>query len=1157
MSSPYRVKDIRPGALGSFPDDLTAFANRLFFFADDGSSGKELWVSNGSSAGTRLVKDLIPGREDGTPIVGVIASSDNVFFQAYLPGKGLELCVSDGTAEGTRVLTQSSMMFVLEGFSTVVGNKLFFVMDAGPKGTDHELWVTDGTVAGTRLVKDIVPGAEGSAIEKLTRVGNSVYFLASPGSGRELWISDGSATGTRRVTPQGEFFLFGEELVALGSALVFSAAVSGDPAGRVLWITDGNGGTRKLADINPSGSSDPRSLTVVGNQLFFTADDGQRGTELWISDGTPTGTRLVKEITPGRAGTWISFTTAVGNRLFFVADDGQRGHELWVSDGTSAGTRLVRDLQPGVGTILKAPKDLIGVGDTLYFTFDDPSTGRELWRSDGTEAGTQLVADINPGRFDAKISGLAVAGNRLYFAAEDSLFERELWALDLSSGLNEPTTPSLAVLADAADKAEGNAGLTTFTFRVNRSGNTSSVSSAGWSLAGSGSNPAVALDFGTSTLPSGRVTFAAGETSKTITVNVAGDQTIEADERFTLTLTTPTNARLAVASASGTIRNDDRPVVNLALSPASVLEDGASKLLYTFSRTGPTSAGLTVTFTLGGTASLGSDYTGLGQAGSTHTLSFATGAARAFLTLDPAADTTLEPDETVSLTLLPGTSYAIGPQASATGTIRNDDPLPVLSLAATTASRPEGHGGPTPFTFLLSRRGDTTGTSTVRWATTGTGTSPANAADFSGGAFPSGTATFAAGQTVQTLTVNVNGDSGLEANETFRLSLAAPTGATLSATAATASGTITNDDSLLAITPLAASKVEGNPGSTTPFTFVVNRTGHSSGVSTALWAVTGTGANGANGLDFNGGVLPSGTVSFAAGQTSRTLTVNVAADTLFEPEETFLVSLASASAGTSINPNAASATGRIQAPDLAANSTTQAVLQANANLSSRIDRREDQDWIKLNAQPGHYFYLTAAASGLYPQVDVVTGEQVVVAKALAYNNNSARSSMGFMPLDGKPLFARARMQGGFSGDYQLTLVDLGTAAQIKDEVLRLTNNERSKAGVAELAANPLLERAAQGHTDDMLRTGTYLAHTGSDGSNLQKRLERVGYRYSTAGENAATNYYSPADLVKAWFDSSGHKANLLNPDYEDLGVGFSVDLKSGTTYWIQNLGAAF
>ncbi|MBK7341932.1 MAG: hypothetical protein IPJ06_01755 [Saprospiraceae bacterium] len=241
-------------------------------------------------------------------------------------------------------------------------------------------------------------------------------------------------------------------------------------------------------------------------------------------------------------------------------------------------------------------------------------------------------------------------------------------------------------------------------------------------------------------------------------------------------------------------------------------------------------------------------------------------------------------------------------------------PPPVLSIAPTDASKNEGNAGNTPFTFTVTRTGDTSGSSSASWAVTGSGGNPADVADF-GGSFPSGTVSFAAAETSKLITVNVSGDMAVEPDEGFTVTISMPVNATIGT--ATATGTILNDDALpppvLSIAATDANKNEGNAGNT-PFTFTVTRTGDTSGSSSASWAVTGSGGNPANAVDF-GGTFPSGTVSFAAMESSKVITANVSGDLTVEPDEGFTVTLSmpiNATIGT------ATATGTILNDDVAA-----------------------------------------------------------------------------------------------------------------------------------------------------------------------------------------------------------------------------------------------
>nr|WP_303864727.1 bluetail domain-containing putative surface protein [Cylindrospermopsis raciborskii] len=168
------------------------------------------------------------------------------------------------------------------------------------------------------------------------------------------------------------------------------------------------------------------------------------------------------------------------------------------------------------------------------------------------------------------------------------------------------------------------------------------------------------------------VTFAANSSTATVTVDPTADTTVENNETVSLTLVSGTGYTIGTASAvTGTITNDDTQVT-LVVSPSSVMEDGSSNLVYTFTRTGVISNALTVNYKVGGSATIGTDYTGISTAGTTKTVTFAANSSTATVTVDPTADTTVEENETVILTLAAGSGYTIGTTTAVTGTITND-----------------------------------------------------------------------------------------------------------------------------------------------------------------------------------------------------------------------------------------------------------------------------------------------------------------------------------------------------------------------------------------------------------------------------------------------------------------------------------------------------
>ncbi len=406
---PVLVKDINPGEGSSSAEMFVTFNGAVYFRADDGLHGVELWKTDGTPEGTNIVADLRPGVANAEP-GSITVAGGSLYFYAYTEPTGSKVFKSDGTEAGTILLIDTypgapggQLGPPLPANFTTFNNLVLFT--ATDRKSGYELWITDGTIAGTQPLIDLHPGLQWSAPVALTPFAGRVFFAADDkvtqhkGSNffdRELFTTDGTEIGTARVKDifPGPFPSIPFNLTVFRESLFFTA--NDGTSGTELWITDGTEtGTHTFKDINPTGPSDPQFFTIVGSRLFFSADDGVTGDELWVSDGSEAGTRLIADINPND-GSFPLNLTVKGGRVFFSADDGQHGAELWVTDGTAAGTQLVKDINPGPEP--SAPRDLLVVGDKLFFTAIDPDDSsstvtNRLWMTDGTEAGTHTRVD--------------------------------------------------------------------------------------------------------------------------------------------------------------------------------------------------------------------------------------------------------------------------------------------------------------------------------------------------------------------------------------------------------------------------------------------------------------------------------------------------------------------------------------------------------------------------------------------------------------------------------------------------------------------------------------------------------------------------------------------------------------------------------------------
>ena len=367
-----RLKDINPGAPSSAPRDFTVFDGALYFTADDGSHGRELWRTDGTNAGTVMVRDILRGPTGSDP----------------------------------------GSLYVFKG-------RLYFVADDGVHG--GEMWRTNGTTSGTRLFKDIsttgssmYPAYQGQSPGWAVLDGR-LYFMASRRFS-ELWSTDGTSAGTRRVAARLYTY---SNMVAVGGRLY----VTGGPddggcalAGPFLYTSDGTtaGTVRIMAATNPSGEMVAwRGRAWFGNYI----DRGDLGISerprLWRTAGTE---RSTVQNRPAVALDDLQPLVVVARRMFAaigggLAISGTRTGEMTVLGDTGAGWR--------------ATVDVVSAGGRWYFPAGEGAT-RELWQTDGTRRSTRLALDVNP-RGNGAVRSVIAADGVIWFVANDGIRGSQVW----------------------------------------------------------------------------------------------------------------------------------------------------------------------------------------------------------------------------------------------------------------------------------------------------------------------------------------------------------------------------------------------------------------------------------------------------------------------------------------------------------------------------------------------------------------------------------------------------------------------------------------------------------------------------------------------------------------------------------------------------------
>ena len=437
---PRLLKDIQPGPLGSSPSLPMTMADAVYFSADDGTHGEELWRSDGTTKGTRMVADLTPGPASTAP--GTYHASAGHLFFSPIPKFGQELWATDGTAAGTVLLNPPAGGLEgprrFEHFSSLcsIGDTTWFLTQSD---VQNEIWRSDGTFAGTQSIQ--VLDDDVGFISDMAAAGENLFLLTYHSTEledyQELWVMNNAGGAPAPVAPAASSprWVNVSPPITLGDRVILSVANS-------LWVSDGtSAGTRSLPMVHHGiERQSAGSLVTWQGHAYLFAQDEAGSTELWRTDGTAAGTMLVRQgMSSGGAWSMLPVGGTEGPHLALDVRQSEFESILWATDGSTAGTRPLTSSAP----IHLSYGSFSGfAGDHLFFiAAEDIDSERRLWRTDGTAAGTRPYREKSyPSTESATLQAapIPLGDGRVIFAPTVKDDEKELW---VSNGTAKGTRP--------------------------------------------------------------------------------------------------------------------------------------------------------------------------------------------------------------------------------------------------------------------------------------------------------------------------------------------------------------------------------------------------------------------------------------------------------------------------------------------------------------------------------------------------------------------------------------------------------------------------------------------------------------------------------------------------------------------------------------------
>jgi ELWxxDGT repeat protein len=444
----------------SFPSNLIEFNNKIYFIGKTAESGgyRRLFTSNGTLASTSQVAFFNTNPHN----VANLIKTDNYMFFTYDDGiHGEEIWRTDGTEAGTVLVKDINLLNngangSFPNYLTLCNNKIFFIVTSPTKS----IWVTDGTEAGTIPLNAHPYLKSLNNYYKLAVLNNEVYFNSGNESINQygLYKTNGTVAGTvflkdcMSATSQGQF-------ATLNNVLYFSAYGkqsngAWDTYGQEIWRTDGtSAGTYIVKDVNLTDSSNPNRFFTFNNKIFFTAVGSlSQGEELWATDGTTAGTYLVKDIAPGNTWSYIREFVNMGQLYFFVSN-GSSSRQIWKTDGTEAGTQWVAN-----GQHINAEDRSIIYNNKLYFFGNNLFNSNLYTFSPTTNELINPITKIMPTITSYDNSGESLNGNvdflefnnELYFRAYYDYVDLEVCKLNNALGIENIESTHVGIYPNPA-----------------------------------------------------------------------------------------------------------------------------------------------------------------------------------------------------------------------------------------------------------------------------------------------------------------------------------------------------------------------------------------------------------------------------------------------------------------------------------------------------------------------------------------------------------------------------------------------------------------------------------------------------------------------------------------------------------------------------------